>query len=187
MKPGTYIVAVVIAGFVLIGYLFSTSPETAPNQLPLIIAAVAGLATLLAKQADTDTKVEAAAVISEKNAKQLTAVAKRVDDNTDLTETTHRAVNGQMEEFKKALIDVAALKEQVAAVLALAASAESKLAIANERERGISIGREQATQEAPAGSASIGGPTTIAAAGPTTIAPEGPVTIVMPPPAPVEP
>ena len=81
-------------------------------------------------------------------------------ENTDKIEQVdgkvdgvHRIVNSRMDEFKQALVDVAALKEQQAGVLAELTAAKAELTIANERARGIAIGREQAIAEvAPTGS-----------------------------------
>lgn len=71
--------------------------------------------------------VEQAAVMAQETQAQVHAVAKT-------TETTHQAVNGQMDEFKLALKELAAMKVELAAALA--------------RERGIAIGREQVHIEA---------------------------------------
>jgi hypothetical protein len=75
LKSGTYIIIVIIGGFVLIGYLFFISPATAPTQLPLILAAVAALVAVLNKQGDTDQKVATSIAVSKENAQSIAAVS----------------------------------------------------------------------------------------------------------------
>jgi hypothetical protein len=127
-----YITIIIVAAFFLIGYLFATSPETAGNQLPLILAAVGGLIVVIRKQGDTDTAV--------------TEIDKKVDGNTSITATTHDAVNGQMAEFKQALREIALLKESASAAATKLAAVESHLAIANASASGITTGRGQAAK-----------------------------------------
>lgn len=123
MRSSKYIAAVVIAGFVLIGYLFYVSPSTAPGQLPAVLVAIG----VLAKLFDTDAKVEtvvekvdtvetkvdnsvavsegnalALATVSEQTAHALETQAQQLADNTRVTvETqegvaaTHEMVDGQ--------------------------------------------------------------------------------------------
>ncbi len=101
-----YVAIIIIAGFILIGYLFATSPESAPAQLPLILAGIGGVVTLLLKQADTDAQVAktkdaaiAGIAASEQNATVLAAVDKKVAavksdvaTNTQITDEANRQI-----------------------------------------------------------------------------------------------
>lgn len=139
MKSGSYVAIIVIAGFVLVGYLFFVTPSTAGTQVPLVLAAVGGIVTLLLKQGETDAKVEKATSVSKENAQTLASVSDQVDSNTTATKQglaistdTHRAVNSRMD-------GLIAKVEELAEV-------QKKLIGAQQLARGIEIGREQATQ-----------------------------------------
>jgi len=104
-----YIAIVFIAGLLLIGYLFAEAPAQAASQLPLILAGVGGIVTLLLKQGQTDSEVAAAkaaavqsAVISESNStalivanEKLQAVDEKVSETTDGVAQVHKIVNAR--------------------------------------------------------------------------------------------
>ncbi len=172
MKPNTYIGITILAGFILIGFLYSQGGAT---QIPGVIVAIgvlcklfqtdakvelttAKVAEVKADQAITNKQVSRSIDVSTANANAIAAVAvqqghaieqvsQKVDENTATTETTHVAVNSRMDEFRKALEDVAAMKQEQSLVLAELTAAKAELAIANERARGIAEGRAQVTQQ----------------------------------------
>lgn len=162
MKPGTYIVAVVIAGFILIGYLFSTAPTTAANQLPLIIAAVAGLATLLAKQADTDTRVDAATQQSKDNNEKIAIVADKVDTNTAVTEETNKMADGRL---SAALEKIDRLTQQVGRLETSAAVKASEASHAESSEARIiaAVSAAGSSVVVPAGVPTVEAPVVVVA------------------------
>lgn len=167
-----YVAIIIIAGFLLIGYLFATAPESAPSQLPLILAGIGGIVTLLLKQGQTDTEVAAtkeAALASidasAQNAETLAAVNQKVAIvKTDVATTISRTdeANKQIRELK---VTVDGRLERLLEQTAIAARL---LGAQEERDRSIDA--------LPLAPQSAGG-TTILPGGPTTIAPEGPVTI----------
>ena len=113
-------------------YVFATQPEHAPIFMAAALPFAVGIIGQLQQSRENTDKIE------------------QVDGKVD---GVHRIVNSRMDEFKQALVDVAALKEQQAGVLAELTAAKAELTIANERARGIAIGREQAIAEvAPTGS-----------------------------------
>ena len=50
-----YITLIIVAGFFLIAYLFVAAPLSAENELPLILAAIAGLVAVISKQGKQTT------------------------------------------------------------------------------------------------------------------------------------
>lgn len=200
MKSSSLIVIVIVAAFVLIGYLFAVSPTTAPAQLPLLLAGAGALITLLIKQGDTDTRVEAAkaeaanaadeavrsTAASKQNAQAISAVVDtvgavsgQVEENTSITHTTHDIVNSRMDEFKRALEEIAGMKIDMAAASAALAVAKAELATANDVARAILQGREQVTTTIAAERDAVAAAAPAHDAGPTTFAPAGPTTIVV--------
>lgn len=79
MQSRTYIIVLIAGAVVLVGYLYVVSPDTAGTQLPAISLAVLGFAGILAKQGETEAKV---------------------DDNTKRTEQVHTIVNSQRTEME---------------------------------------------------------------------------------------
>jgi septal ring factor EnvC (AmiA/AmiB activator) len=78
------------------------------------------------------------------NATAIEKTIKKVDDNTETTNTTHAIVNSRMDEFKQALTDLAAQKVELA-------SQRSEIASLVAEARGMAAGREQVvTESAPA-------------------------------------
>jgi chromosome segregation ATPase len=127
-------------------YLFNTQPAIAPvfmaAAIPFVVGIVGGMQQSKQntdKIDKLDTKVETNTLITEHIEAKVAKVGA-------VANTTHEIVNSRMDEFKKALEDVAAMKEAQSIVLAELNAAKAELAIANERERGIAIGREQAAQ-----------------------------------------
>lgn len=146
MKSGSYIVIVIIASLVLIGFLFWQTPDTAPNQLPLILAAVGALVAVLNKQGDTDSKVETSVIASEHNAAKLEKVDQKLTVNSRVTDATHVAVNSRMDELIETVKKLAETQQQLAGARGMAA--------------GIAEGRAQVIQEIvpPAATPSHGTP-----------------------------
>lgn len=129
MKSSAYITIVIVAGLVLIGYLFATTPDTAPAQLPLILAGIGALVAVLNKQGDTDTKVEKSVEASKENAHSIAAVSQQT--NTAL-ESVAQKVNGHLtsllEEIKALTAKVANLEKDKAVKQAEAVHAETATA-----------------------------------------------------------
>jgi len=95
MRAGRYITTVVIAGFVLIAVLAFITPDQMATQLPLILAGIATASGVFYKLGETDSKIEAAAAISQTNAVRLEIQADQLQRNTVTTEKTHLLVNSQ--------------------------------------------------------------------------------------------
>ena len=133
-----YTVVTVLATLAALVYLFAEQPSIAPVFMAAAIPFVVGIIGQLQQSRHNTEKIE--------------KLDTKVDANTAVTETTHKIVNSRMDEFKQALQDIAAMKENQASLLADRASALAALAIANERAHGIAIGREQVIAEvAPSG------------------------------------
>jgi len=128
-----YTAITVICTLMALVYLFSVKPDAAPIFMAAALPFVVGIIGTMQQSKHNTDKIE-----------KLDA---KVDVNTVVTETTHQIVNSRMDEFKQALKDIAAMKETQASLLADRAAALSALAIANERARGITIGREQVSAE----------------------------------------
>jgi hypothetical protein len=139
LSSNFYAFATGVATLGALVYLFNAQPAIAPvfmaAAIPFVVGIIGGMQQ------------------SKQNTEKIDKLDIKVDANTEVTETTHKAVNSQMDDFKQALLDVAAMKEAQAIMLAELTAAKAELAIANERERGIAIGRDQVLAEvAPAGS-----------------------------------
>lgn len=100
MKSSAYITIVIVAGLILIGYLFQTAPDTAPAQLPLILAGIGALVAVLNKQGDTDTKVEKtdakvekSIAVSVENAQSIAAVSQQTNHGL---ENVNQKVDGHL-------------------------------------------------------------------------------------------
>lgn len=129
MKSSAYITIVIIAGLVLIGYLFQTAPDTAPAQLPLILAGVGALVAVLNKQGDTDAKVEKtdakvdkSIAVSVENAQSIAAVSQQTNHGL---EGVNQKVDGHLTALTSkidALMDKVATLEKDKAVKELAAA-----------------------------------------------------------------
>lgn len=173
MTSNGYSVLVIVAGIGLIGYLFTTSPTTAPAQMPLLLTALGGFIVLLQKQGDTDKKVDVnTAVTSEAKvaATQSIAVSKDNAHTLDIVTSKQDTTNG--------LVDghLTALNAQIAALTQTVARLEAdKLAKAVETDKLVS----QLT--APGATPAAGTPTTIIAGAPTTIVVDPGVEIPPPP------
>lgn len=100
MTSNAYITIVIVAGLALIGYLFAVTPETAPTQLPLILAGVGALVAVLNKQGDTDSRVEKSIAVSAENSQTLAAVSQQtgtaLESVAQKTDTVVKMVDGQM-------------------------------------------------------------------------------------------
>lgn len=126
MKANSYIGITIVAGFILIGYLYSQGGAT---QIPGVIVAIG----VLCKLFQTDAKVESSIDVSTENAHAIAAVAvqqgyaieqvaQQVDANTRVTETTHGIVNSQRTEM---LAELAKLRAELAAMREAKATEET--------------------------------------------------------------
>lgn len=172
MTSNGYSVLVIVAGIGLIGYLFTTSPATAPAQMPLLLTALGGFIVLLQKQGDTDKKVDVnTAVTSEAKvaATQSIAVSKDNAHTLDIVTSKQDTTNG--------LVDghLTALNAQIAALTQTVARLEAdKLAKAAETDKLF-------TTLTNSGPPAVTTPTTIIAGAPTTIVVDPGVEIPPPP------
>lgn len=182
MKSGTSITIVIVAGFILIGYLFYAAPATAPGQLPYILAGIGSLILVFAKQGETDARVDSATEVSKHNANKLEQVAQQVDANTEVTENAHRTIgevqlqatktnelmNGQSHDLTAAAKEVAELKALVARLTGEAEGREAGRQIAVE----LLAANAQVLGPAPDGTIVVTAPALIAVKAPERDAPE---------------
>ena len=158
MKHNTYIGITILAGFALIGFLYSQGGAT---QIPGIIVAIGVLCKLFqtdakvelttvkvdevkADQAVTNKQVSRSIDVSTANAHAIAAVAvqqghaieqvsQKVDENTATTEETHKVVNGQRTSM---LDELAAMRKELAEMKqakALEQTSEARIIAAVEK------------------------------------------------------
>lgn len=153
-----------------VAYLAWSESPLASTVIPLVLTGAGGLAIQIIRQGATDVKVEeiraeasAGTAQSKENGAQLAVIAPQVEQaiadvagNTAVTNTTHALVNGQTEEFKQALkdladqkteiaeqrIEIALQKAELAATVELARTTMAELVA---RAEGVKEGREQMT------------------------------------------
>ncbi len=167
MKIGTagFIVIALAITFLLIAALFVITPTTAPDQLPIILGVSGSTILIISKLTQVEAKTDTSIAASRENAHSLAAIVPSVGeaviqataavvavaDNTATTEATHASVNGQVTEFKQALVQMAALYTEIAAqkaeIATLVATADHHLAIIAAHAAGVVAGRAQTDKE----------------------------------------
>lgn len=126
MKTNTYIGIIIVAGFILIGYLYN---QGARDQIPGLVAAI----VVLCKLFQTDAKVDQAAAVSHHNAAAIEVVSHQVAENTATTDTTHRIVNSQRTEMLNELASLRAELATMRETKASEVSSEARIIAAVEK------------------------------------------------------
>lgn len=168
MTSNGYTALIIIAGLALIGYLFGTSPENAPEQMPLLLTALGGFIVLLQKQGDTDKKVDenTAVTTAAKAAATQSVVASKDNAHAiEIVTTKQDQTNGLVDGHLSSL--TAKIDAMAAKIASLEYDKATKAAETEKLVNALTAGPP--TGSTPAHGTPTGGGTTIEAAGPTTI------------------
>lgn len=181
MTANGWATIVIIAGLALIGFLFGTAPDTARDQMPLLLTALGGFIVLLLKQGDSDKKIEenTAVTTAAKSAATQSVVASKdnahaIEIVTSKQDTTNSLVDGHLSTLT-AKLDAMAAK--------IASLEHDKATKAAETEKIINAMTGAApTGSTPAHGTPIGGGTPAEGATVITIDPPEAATITSVPP-----
>jgi hypothetical protein len=102
----TNIMVTIVAGLILIGYLFYAAPDAAPAQTPGVLVAIG----VLIKLFNTDTKVEKSVAVSKENAISIATVSQQTNS---ALETVATSVDGHLGHL---LDEIRALTQKVASL-----------------------------------------------------------------------
>lgn len=107
LSTNASVVIIVVMALLCAGFLIWSDSPLASTFIPLLLPFAGGAIVSVLKQRDTDIKVE--------------QISGKVDSNTDITDATHSAVNGQMKAFRESIERQAVLEAQIASLMGIAA------------------------------------------------------------------